>query len=348
MHRKEELKVWKKKREIKLKEVKAKQKPVFKVYGSHGSFDSKPVPSVSSKKENIDSSSSTHNKSTKSNGEPSTKRKTSKKVSSKKSHECHVTTTAVTPTKDNSKNAQDNLETTAMEAGESHETSLSAWIPGSKLIQNSQKADFKEIFSKTFSPFKFTGKGAVDSTTIKQKISFTFRKKVTEDMIAPPPVSINDSLDENENEEKFTEAVSNDQEEDHALYINQPLSDNSIEEINNIVAHNNDYTNQQILKCQEENDMDEVNMAALSLQLTSPLTNATCATTHKFSNSSSSFTVAKECTNDKKNTFKPYRQLHTEVTERFSHLCQEWESKLEQFREQECGPTEESRCKLIM
>lgn len=360
---------------MRMRKEKKKQKPVFKVGGTA----TRPAPPAS-KKENTETVRTTRSGKTYHPSDNRTnleKPSASKKSSNPRSRDRHVTDKAKTKgSRNNNKTgtqshdviqSHDSHVTNVPESHDSHMTSESepgddnapsslAWVPGAMLTKTRQSIpNFDKVFHKTFSPFKFTGSPPPGETMM----TFTFRKDVAADHTLSLPVLSNDSLEEEEErEEDYSEtiptATSVDDCEEMKEFpcANQALSDSSIEEFNNIVAHNNDYTNQQMLKSSEE--LEKVNIAGLTLRspppaangsvprkLASPVSTVPPPPPPTSSSSLLSLSTEKSPLGNAENVFEPFRRRHFDVTERFTGLCEEWEKKLEGLVEQECRPTEE-------
>lgn len=235
-----------------------------------------------------------------------------------------------------------------------------AWIPGASLASSkSSVPNFDEAFSKPFfSPFKFTGSTTV-TTAPSEQIKFTFRKEVTAETLSLPVVNeiANDSLENDEKEDPLPnlDEVTTDYPSD-----TEPLtgnkSDVSIENINISLAHNNNFTNQQR---EEEEDTYGIKMASLSLQSPPTLheppprfsslnsSSAQLSSSVTSSNVISSGETEHSTENCQLEIFRSYRQLHTDVVERFTSLCQEWEEKLDQFSQHEDAPADEGYYYLV-
>ena len=235
-----------------------------------------------------------------------------------------------------------------------------AWIPGASLASSkSSVPNFDEAFSKPFfSPFKFTGSTSV-TTAPSEQIKFTFRKEVTAETLSLPVLNeiVNDSLENDEKEDPLPnlDEVTTDYPSD-----TEPLtgnkSDVSIENINISLAHNNNFTNQQ----REEEDTYQIKMASLSLQSPPTLhepplpqnsalssSSAQLSSSVTSSNVTSSVEMEPSTENCQLEIFRSYRQLHTDVVERFTSLCQEWEEKLDQFSQNEDAPADEGYYYLV-
>ena len=234
-----------------------------------------------------------------------------------------------------------------------------AWIPGASLTSSkSSVPNFDEAFSKPcFSPFKFTGSTTVKGTPSEQ-IKFTFRKEVTSETLSLPVLNeiANDSLENDEKENplpNLDEVTTNYPSDTEPLTGNK--SDVSIENINISLAHNNYFTNQQ----REEEDTYGIKMASLSLQSPPTLhepppqnssfnsTSGHLSSSIGSSNVVSSVETEPSTENHQREIFRSYRQLHTDVVERFTSLCQEWEDKLDQFNQQDDAPADEG-CNYVI
>lgn len=359
INRREELMKWKKQRDEKKKKETLERKPIFKLGGTFDivpttplvSTDDLPPPNKVVVVQKPTKMTTRSQAQPKPKSVPKTKEKVSKKKHSAKSDPpkspvlCHMTKKDTTSTQSHDKHVPSEKENVLSP------TNQSAWIPGA-VVSNFKGSvtDFDNIFSKQcFSPFQFTGKN-----TALHRAEFTFRKELTLNKPKLPEI-ISDSLEEEE-EVSLPPPAKCEQDYVEQLPCNTGLSDDSIEAINITVAHNNDYTNQQVLQ-------EDLRMAKLTL--TSPPVNQQVPSngaspfSHKERNFSSpklendiqrkktsaatDSSTLRESNNvpSSKDYFKPYYQLHSNVTDRFTKLCQEWDEKLRNFEETEVGPTGE-------
>lgn len=113
------------------------------------------------------------------------------------------------------------------------------------------------------------------------------------------------------------------------LPTNIRMSDTSIEAINISVAHNNNYTNQQLEEERQSSTDPPVN--AHTQDLSPPVANFAPPTTDVTPPSGG---VATDATgNDSGFDLIPFYKLHADVTQRFNELCAEWNKKLLQLED---------------
>jgi disks large-associated protein 5 len=324
--REEQLKEWKVKREKEKEIKKSKEKPIFKPSG---------IANISTK---IDTKLS-KNKSKNAKTQLSPKQTPTIDIDSAEKVDSlivDIPPDSVLPVLKKVVKINDAMSNGEMDALlVAHDNKLAnAWVPNNAAadaLDIDHQVNFESVFKSTpFSPFKFTAARDNVENRLNSKEIFTFRKEITSELIDPPILPPLTTDNEEKGEEDMLVCVPP-HDDSNSLPTNR-LSDNSIEELNIQLAHNNQYANEQILN--EEMLLSPSNAKPVS----SPADLKVCLPSSVTEDQLNKVIIEEAPDND---SIGPFRQLHVSVINRLTKQCQVWENKMDELRSQVYQPSPE-------